>query len=268
MGEHEQGGHHGFHGSPVVTGLSLVDYMHLVGEGAVSGGLSAGTAGAHLAAEAGEIFEGVGHATAAQRAMFGATAIASPIAVGGGVLEIVDGINGMVHGDAGKGLRTTVTGAATAGSGVAGIAGLAGSAGGATLAPVLSSFAAGAKLGAYGDEEVRRMGWLQDRDGNDASASEWAAEKGQAVDEWVTEHTFGPLGTLAGFATTYGASLLGAGASVAAAAVGDRGMEDIMAIQQGHTSGNPVDAFHQGIVNSSGDPLAAFHHGITRRSGG
>jgi hypothetical protein len=69
MGEHEHGGgeHHGFHGNPVVTGLSIVDYAHLIGEGAVSGGLSAGNAGAHLATETGEIFEGVGHATAAQR---------------------------------------------------------------------------------------------------------------------------------------------------------------------------------------------------------
>ena len=277
MGEHEHGGEHGnsFHGNPVATGLSFVDYAHLMGEGAVSGGFAAGNAGTHLANEAGEIFEGVANVaheageglTAAQRAMFGATAFASPIAVGGGVVEMIDGIREMAHGDTGKGMTTTVTGAATAGSGVAGIAGLAGSAGGAALAPVLSAFAAGAKFGSFGNERVKEKGWLQDREGNDASASEWAADKGQAVDEWVTEHSFGPLGTMAGLATTYGASVVGAGVAVAGATVADHGMADIMAIQQGYSSGNPIAAFQQGVTNSSGNPMAAFHQGVANGSG-
>lgn len=280
MSEHGHGGeeHHGFHGNPVMTGLTLADLAHLAGEGGVSGGLEVAEAGAHIAHEAGQVFEGATMAnglpiaTAAQRTMFGATAIASPLAIAGGAAEIIDGVSQIAHGNAQKGAVTTTTGAATAGSGIAGLAGLAGSAGGAAAAGPLSAFALGMKVGAFGNENVKERGWLHDREGNDASASEWAAEKGQAVDEWVTEHSFGPLGTLAGLATTYGASFLGAGASLGAAGlslgealVADVGIADILE-QQTHGSGDPLAAFHAGVANGSNDPLLGFRQGIANGS--
>lgn len=275
MSEHGHGDeHHGLHGNPVMTGLTLVDLAHLAGEAGVSGGLHMGKAGSDIAHEAGLVFEGSPHVTAAQRTMFGATAIASPLAIAGGTAEFIDGLSQIAHGNAQKGAVTATTGAATAGSGIAGLAGLAGSAGGAAAAAPLSAFAMGMKVGAFGNEDVKERGWLQDREGNDASASEWAAEKGQAVDEWVTEHSFGPLGTLAGLATTYGASILGAGASLGAAGlslgeslVADVGMGDILDAQAGGGD-DGLAAFHAGVASGSNDPLFGFRQGIANGSRG
>jgi len=266
MGGDEQGGGHGFHGNPVLNGLTLLDLGHAVGEAAIDGRTAFqnfGQLAHHAGHEAGALWTGAG--TTAQQGLNVATGVMSPLAIAGGTMEIIDGVNQLRHGDS-AGAVTATSGLATAGSGIAGLAGLAGSGVAAAAAPVLSAAGLGLKAGAYGNQQVKERGWLEDSEGNNASASEWVADKAQSVDEYVSEKTWGPLGTAAGLATWYGGSFLGAGAAVGAGALGAGealfsgiGIMDMAEKAKGKRGEKNYDettelvgAFHQGIANHSG----------------
>ncbi len=270
-------GHGGFHGNPVLNTATGVDGAHAVGEMVTAGGAPAGSFRSlmhYMGHHGDDAWRGMTAAgdpvSTGSKVMQGATAIASPIAVAGGTMEIIDGINMMRHGDVSGGVVTTTAGGLTAGSGVAGLAGLGGSAAGAALAAPLSAAALGVKGGMYANEDVKERGWLSDREGNDASISEWAAENGQAVDEWVSEKTFGPLGSLAGGVTTLGSSIAGTGVALASLGVSALDGGSIMNAMNYYTGGDPMEAFHQGARQGSGaptNPLAAFQSGVAQSRG-
>jgi hypothetical protein len=88
-------------------------------------------------------------------------------------------------------------------------------------APAAAAFATGMGIGHYGDEQAKELGIFKDRKGNAETASDWAAEKGVAADEWVSEHLHSKtLGTVAGLATTGYESIVGAEGAIVGAAGG------------------------------------------------
>lgn len=210
-GGHDSGHDGGRHeeSNPVGTALSVVDYAHLAGEAAVAGGTSARTLGemaGHLGHEALEVFLGEG--TAAQTGMAAASAIAAPLAIAGGTMEMFEGYDQYKEGHKLDGGMTMAQGGLSATSGLFGLAALAGSGGAAVAAPMAAAGAGGLALGRYGDKSVKELGWLHDGQGHAESASDWAGDTGTAADNWVTQHTgSGTLGTIAGLGTTLGASV-------------------------------------------------------------
>ncbi|MEP6864769.1 MAG: hypothetical protein ABJE66_29385 [Deltaproteobacteria bacterium] len=139
----------------------------------------------------------------------GSAAIASPLSIAGGIMELKGGI-AEARRDAVKGSIPIMSGSASIVSGVAGLASLTGSAVAAGLAPAAAGFGAGVKIGAYGSEEAKEAGWLHDREGNAATPATWMADRGEDADRWVTKRTHNEtLGTIAGGAATVGMAPVG-----------------------------------------------------------
>ncbi len=182
--EHHGGTLHDMHS--VANGMTILDAMHLVGEGGMNYGVPLAEATEHFAHEASLFGKGVPGSIAGTTA----TAIASPMAVVGGLLEMVAAFQDP---NTERAAPTFLAGLTTSASGGMGLAGLAGVEAAGAYAPVVGAGALGVKAGMYADEDVKERGWLQDREGNDTSIHDWAAENGQAADEWVTERTTGWL---------------------------------------------------------------------------
>ena len=190
--------------NPVAQGLTATDAGHLAADAVIEGGTSAGT-WTEMAAKMGHHGAHVlaGEGTTAETALSGATAVAAPVAILGGIMEMIDGGKEYANGHKMEGLFTAGGGALGASSGVAGIAGLAGSGAAATAAPLLGSAALGLKSGRYGDNQVKKHNWVHDEDGNALSASEWAANNGRTVDHFLSKHGHPHVGTVAGLVATY-----------------------------------------------------------------
>jgi hypothetical protein len=207
--------------NPVGTALQIADYAHLAGDAAVDGHVAANSVGgmfAEMGEDAAKIWQGEG--TAAQTAMKGLTAIAAPLAIGGGVMDTIEGVDAYRRGDHEGGVLKTIEGGLTTGSGVTGLAGLA-SGVGATAAPVLGAGATGMAIGHYGDEQSKKLGIFHDDQGRAESASDWAGDESAKADNWVTRKTgSGALGTAAGVATWAGTSIAGAGVATGSAIEG------------------------------------------------
>jgi hypothetical protein len=207
--------------NPVAKGLSYIDYAHLAGDAAVDGNTAAETLPGtfhEMGEDALKVRQGDG--TVAQTGMKGITAIASPLAIAGGVIDMVEGANEIRHGDAPDGVIKESEGILMTGSGVSGLAGLA-SGTGATFAPVLGAGVTGLAIGHYGDEHAKELGLFHDDQGRAESASDWAGGKSADADNWVAQHSGSKaLGTTAGVGTWAGTSIVGAGASALSAAEG------------------------------------------------
>ena len=207
--------------NPVGTGLQMMDYAHLAGDAAVDGSTAAETLPGmvhEMGEDAAKIWAGEG--TAAQTAMKGITAVAAPLAIAGGIMDINEGADMYKHGDHEGGITKESEGVLTTGSGVAGLTGLASGAG-ATFAPVLGAGATGMAIGHYGDEHAKELGLFHDDQGRAESASDWAGEKSADADNYIHNLTGSKgLGTAAGVATWAGTSIAGAAVSAGSAIEG------------------------------------------------
>ena len=215
--EHEE---HEESENPVATGLQYADYAHLGADAMIEGGTSGdGLLGLMdgIGEEASEVLAGEG--TAAQTGLAASTgAIFAPMAITGGIMEMVDGYNEFGRDTAG-GATTFLGGLATAGSGASAIAGLAGVGAAATAGPALASGAAGLKVGRYGNEQVKELGWLRDKDGNAEAPSTWAAENGENTEHWLAKHTHNETLAAIGGAGATALSVPVAGAVATAGAI-------------------------------------------------
>jgi len=200
--------------NPVGEGLTWADRAHLGVETVANGGKTA----AKVAEEASEFM--AGGAEGAEAVLGGISAFAAPLALGAGAFDLVEGIDLVRHGDTTEGSVKLMEGGAGITSGGAGIATFAGSAGAASFAAGGGAAAVGVALGHYGDKQVEKLDWLHDDNGKAISASESAANYGQKVDDYLTLHGHPMLGTAAGIATTFGASVPAAGVAAAAIPVG------------------------------------------------
>ncbi len=258
-GEHHDGTLHDMHS--IANGMTMLDVMHLMGEGGMSYGVPLAHATEHFAHEASLFGRGAPGAIAGTTA----TAIASPMAVVGGMLEMVAAFQDP---NTERAAPTFLAGATTTASGGMGLAGLAGMEAAGAYAPVVGAGALGVKAGMYADEDVKNRGWLEDREGNDTSIHDWAAENGQAADEWVTEHTTGWLGTAAGLGVTGLSSIAGAGIALGdlavnagEALVGGPSLMDLMHMQQEQDEPSTIDMVQQFSARAAGQHTALSHPG-------
>ncbi len=176
--------------NPVSTGLEYADYAHLGADALIEGETKGdGLLGLvdSMGEEASEVLAGAGEA--AQTGLAASTgAVFAPMAITGGIMEMIEGYNEFGR-DAAGGATTFLGGMATAGSGVSATLGLAGIGSAAAAGPALASGAAGLKIGSYGNEQTKELGWILDHDGNDITASSWAAQNGEDTERWLAKHT-------------------------------------------------------------------------------
>jgi hypothetical protein len=191
--------------NPVATGISIVDKAHLAADAAMNGG----TLVSKLSHEASELISG--EASAGKLAFAGASAVAAPLAIAGGILEIDEGLDQWKHGNRADGGFAMTGGGLNILSGGSGLAALGGSSALAATSAGSASLALGLAAGHHGDKQVKKLGWLHDDDGRAVSASEWAGHLGRGADDYLTDRGHPYLGTAAGIATTFGASVVGAG---------------------------------------------------------
>lgn len=230
-------------GSPATPVLAAADDAHLLAEAAIDGETAATSWGgltAHMGHEAVEIMAGEG--TAMQTGMMGASAVMGPVAIAGGIMEMIEGRKEWQEGRKADGAVSMGAGGLGVSSGVAGLAGLAGAGPAAAAAPLLASSAVGLKVGHFGDNEVKKMGVLHNDEGEAESASEWAGENGKHADAWVTKHLHsGALGTIAGLGATLGSVFPAAGMSMAGAVMGGYSLAN----NAGHAIGTGLAHHHR-----------------------
>ena len=200
--------------NPVGDALAWSDRAHLGVEAAANGGKTA----AEVAEEAEKFM--LGGSEGAESVLGGISAFAAPLAIAGGAVDLVEGIDLLRHGETAEGLIKTTEGAAGVTSGGAGIATFAGSTAAATVAAGAGAGAVGLGVGHFGDNQVKKHGWIHDSEGKALSASEWAGHNGRRADDYLTEHGHPHLGTAAGIATTAVSVVPAAGIAVGGAVVG------------------------------------------------
>ena len=203
--------------NPVATGLDILEKGHVAAEGIVNGGKRAKTLGemaAKLGHESTELF--TGEADAAHTALGGASAVLAPLSIAGGGLDLWEAKQAWDHGEHGEAGYKTVKGATGIGGGATGILALGGAGGAGLASTAFGSFGVGLGVGHFADGQLKDSGWLRDGGGKSLSASEWAADVGGSVDNWVTRHGFPHAGTALGTLTTLGASIPGAGMALGA----------------------------------------------------
>lgn len=172
--EHEQP-------NPVFATIGHAENAHLLFEAATEGKEEL----KHLALHAAKFMNG--SASNAQIAGTVVNMLMHPLSISAGIAEIIEGF-GEFHHDAAAGLTAMLKGGAGASSGALGIFELAG-----MVAPGVStafaSGAAGVQIGQYSDKRAKELGVFHDANGRPETGSKWAAEGGEAVHRWVTEHT-------------------------------------------------------------------------------
>ena len=229
--------------NPVIAGIGHIEDAHFAVEAATKGGTNAETLGELseiLDEEAAETF--AGHASTAGSL---ASVLGPALSIGGGIAEVISGREEYRH-DHAKGMTTMIGGGAGIGSGVAGIAALGGVGGAAMLSTGLAGGAAGLKIGSYGNDQVKDLGWLKNADGQAEKASDRLADKAEAADHWVAKHTgSATFGKIAGT----GAMLLmtpAAGAVATAGAVASPVNKGVLALESaGTTMGKDLANFNR-----------------------
>ncbi len=224
---HEQGGRHeeeseGKVPDAVDYPLKVADWAHVAGDAAMDGGVHFGEISHDLAHHAGSIF--TGEASAAQKALGGFTAVAAPLAIVGGMVDAYDAYEELKAGDM-RGAATGLQAGATITGGVSGIGGLAGIGEMAATSSLALSAATGLQLGRYGDKQIEKLGWFQDREGDNVGASGWIADRAQRADDSVADAVGHGLlgraaGGLAGLGTWAGMSAISPWVAAAGAGAG------------------------------------------------
>jgi hypothetical protein len=244
--------------NPVTTGISAVDKAHLTADAIINGG----TELSELGHEATSLF--TGEASATTKAFAGATAVAAPLSIFGGILDIAEGVGEVRHGNTNDGSIHLVGGGSNIISGASGLAGLGGSSAAVACSGGAAAFGLGLAAGHYGDQQVKKLGWLHDDDGQAVNASQWAANAGGRADDWFTEHGHPSLGTAAGVATTIGASVpgavmaVGAGAASAGHAAGTAMANHHRASHYANYEGMNIVGGAQGLADYDDDHAAAL----------
>jgi hypothetical protein len=135
-------------------------------------------------------------------------------------MEISEGRELWKHGHKEDGAFKMAGGGFNVASGVSGFAALGGSSLAAGLSVGAGSLAVGLGAGHYGDKKSKELGWYHDGDGNPQRLSEYCADKGQAVDDWMTKRGHPYLGSALGGATVVAEAGAHVPHAIAAAAVG------------------------------------------------
>jgi len=128
--------------------------------------------------------------------------VLGPLGLASGTTEMAMGGRKALHA---KDIDEKSDGALEALRGAAGTVGSAATMTGMSgpLAPAMAAGAAGVAFGHYGDNQVKKHGLLKDHNGESQSASDWAADKGWAMDQAVASATGSKgLGTAAGLLET------------------------------------------------------------------
>lgn len=207
--------------NPVGAGISIADGVHTAADAVIEGETSGATFGqlaTKMSHEATEVLAGEG--STAQTALMGSTAALAPVSIAGGIMDMIEGIGDIRRGNTMEGTFTTTAGGLGILSGGSSVVGLAGVGSAAAAAPLLATGATAIKTTRYGDQNVKKRGWLHDSEGNALSASEWAGHNGRAVDDYLTKHGHPYLGTAAGIATTAGSVVPAAAMALGGAGVG------------------------------------------------
>ncbi len=201
--------------TPVGLGLGLADAGGLVGEALTKGGQPVGAAFGH---EVAQIFEG----EASTGAIVGsaANAVLAPMSIAGGIMDMIEGFGEWSQGNKLKGGFKIGEGSAGAASGACGLAALGGVSAALPLGLALGTGATAAKVGRYGDQKAKELGWFHDDAGHALAASEWAGQLGRSVNDSLTDRGHPRLGAIAGGATLAGATIANIGIAPAAAAIG------------------------------------------------
>jgi len=184
---------------PVSTALTAIDGVHFAHEV-----IHEGHEVAEVASEA---------ANGAELAGTAADAILSPLAIAGGIMDVIEGVSELRKGNW-EGAYSVGEGVLGAGSGACGLAAAA------PLGAAMGAGAFGLKVGRYGDHKVKDLGWLRDSQGKAQSGTEWAGHLGRSADDWFTDRGHPWLGSAAGMVATTGGVIADMGIVPAAAAVG------------------------------------------------
>jgi hypothetical protein len=226
------------HGNALTKGMGIIDNADFAKEAYLEGGTSGATyaeLSEDMTQDAFKTFRGT--ATARQLGSAAASeAILGPLAIAGSIMEMKEGYDELGK-DPAKGATTMTEGGLGAASATAGM--LAPFvAGAATAAPLLSSAAMGMKFGAFGNDQVKDLGWLHNDQGESESASSWAADKGHDADVYVSTLTGNAtLGRIAGAARTLEAVPEAAVTAAAAGVVAAPGKLVATGRSLGHNAG-------------------------------
>jgi hypothetical protein len=200
--------------NPVGTGLTIGDGALLATDAIVN----AKEPTEELGKGAARLF--TGEAGNSEMAFQGVNALAAPLSIAGGAMDLMEGAALWKRGKKVDGVIAGGAGAASVGSGIAGLATLGGVSAAGPWAPGLASFSTGLKVGHYGDNQVKDRDWLHDGGGHALSASGWAANNGQIANDWVSDHISSHLGRVAGAYVTAQSLVPAAGIAIAGATQG------------------------------------------------